>query len=114
VEHLGDCVNTSTAVEHLALSYYQIGDYNQAELFTLRRLTLLRLLYQNNETTADFPYAYSRLARIKCEQKCYKEAEELCIKAFNVRAENLSNNDIRMGVSFQTFGIISNAQGNAI
>ncbi|CAF1485561.1 unnamed protein product, partial [Rotaria sp. Silwood1] len=106
-----DCVNTSTAVEHLALSYYQIGDYNQAELFTLRRLTLLRLLYQNNETTADFPYAYSRLARIKCEQKCYKEAEELCIKAFNVRAENLSNNDIRMGVSFQTFGIISNAQG---
>lgn len=110
-EYLGDCNSTSTVVEHIGLSYYQIGDYNQAELFTLRRLTLLHLLYENNETSADFPYVYSRLARIKCEQRCYKEAEELCTRAFNLRAQHLLDNDIRLGVSFQTFGIIYNAQG---
>ena len=110
-EYLGDRANTAKAVEYIGLSYYQIGEYDQAELFTLRRLTLLRLLHPNNETLPDFPYAYSRLARIKCEQKCYKEAEELCMIAYNLRTEHLSNDDIRLGVSFQTFGIICNAEG---
>ena len=110
-EHLCDRVNASKAVEHIGLSYYQIGEYNQAELFTLRRLTLLHLLHENKEASPDFPYAYSRLARIKCELKCYREAEELCMIAYNLRAQHLSSDDIRLGISFQTFGIISNAQG---
>ncbi|CAM4975065.1 unnamed protein product [Rotaria socialis] len=107
---LEDRVNISNAVEYIAVSYYQIDNYEQAELFTLQRLELLRRFHQNNESSPDFPYAYSRLARIKCEQKCYNEAEELSEKALCLRREYLSENDIRLGVSFQTFGIVCNAQ----
>jgi tetratricopeptide (TPR) repeat protein len=99
----------ATLNANIGLCYYQLDQLDKADDFLQRSLTILRLIY-NDGNHFQFAYTYNALALVKCAQGSFEKAEGLCQKALDLRLTELPSDNIDIGLSFETFGIVYNAQ----
>ena len=103
----------ATINRNLADSYYRLDQLDRAIDYLQRALAILRIIHgEDNDKHFQFAFSYDTFARIKCAQGFIDEAESYCQKAFDLRSTELSPENVDIGLSFETFGIIKNAQMN--
>jgi len=96
---------------NLGSSYYRLDQLDRATDYLQQSFTILRSIYsENDDNHFQFAFAYNIFALVKSAQGFTEEAERYCQKAFDLRSTELSPEHSDIGISFETFGIIHNAQ----
>ncbi|CAF1305562.1 unnamed protein product [Rotaria sp. Silwood1] len=96
---------------NLGYSYYRVNQLDRAEDYLQQSITLLRSMYKiQDDNHYKFAFTYNILALVKCAQGSFEEAEYLCQKSSNLLLKELPSDSVDVGLSYETFGIIYNAQ----
>ncbi|CAF2933954.1 unnamed protein product, partial [Rotaria sp. Silwood2] len=109
--HFDKSLVLTTINANLGCCCYRLEKLDRATHYLQHSLTILRSIYtENGDSHFQFAFPYDTLARVQCAQGFIEEAEYYCQKAFDLRTIELSLDDVDISLSFETFGIIHNAQ----